>query len=528
MTKAHGVKILIVEDHHIVRLGLRLLLNELPGFQVVAEAGNGLEAVQQCLQHNPDVVLMDIGLPGIDGIEAARQMKASLPQVRIIMLASFDNDEAIFASLGAGVDGFCGKDIPTPQLASAIDAVIKGSTWLDPRIAKRAAHSGMLDGNEESHCRFILTQEHQQLLALIERGLDNNQIADEMALSIVQVRSKMREIVEMLLISDKAQECLQALRQLSTQLNNGATRTLPTLSLATGSPFPNGEPTLPKNSVFLEKYLIRKLIDKTPSMVVYQAENRLNGTTLSIKLLTHLRYASEKRHQLSPSFPSHPNIATIYEMGVTDRGVPFLITDFTEGQPLSVILRKQRRLSLSQFFEICDQVCQALIEAHACYFIHCYLRPDNIVLCPHDANKPMVKVLDFGLSSALPQPLSPDKSATSCPEAVPSPTYMSPEQCQSQRLDCRTDLYSLGCIMYEALTGYKAFEGITPFDILSKHLQEQPRPFAVVCPERTLPAQLQDVVFKAMAKSADNRFSNASELRAALLAVQSHCRSRLD
>src|SRR5271154_7037709 len=128
MAEVHGlITILLVEDQELTRMGLKLALDRMPGFRVIGEADDGLVAVKQALELKPMVVVMDIGLPGIDGIEATKRIKESLPGVRVVMVTTHDTDDAIFAALNAGADGYCLKNVSVQQLALAIQTITTGA-----------------------------------------------------------------------------------------------------------------------------------------------------------------------------------------------------------------------------------------------------------------------------------------------------------------------------------------------------------------------------------------------------------------
>ncbi len=140
------VKVIVAEDDEPTRFWLKLTLNQTKNFEVVAEAGDGRTCVEQVNQSKPDLVLMDIGMPIMDGVEAARLVKEALPNTKVIMFTSHDTDDSVFAALSAGADGYCLKTLTAEQLLKAIGSVMDGAAWLDPGIARRvlrAASQGM-------------------------------------------------------------------------------------------------------------------------------------------------------------------------------------------------------------------------------------------------------------------------------------------------------------------------------------------------------------------------------------------------
>lgn len=225
-SKAEPVNVVVVEDHEITRMGLRLTLNQTEGIRIVGEASDGRQGLTVVSQLKPHVVLMDIGLPFVDGIEATVNIKKTLPQTRIIMLTSHDSDSDIFAALGAGADGYCLKETPTAQLALAIRTVADGAAWLDPAIASRVLRASVMaglpagnnkpadrDDNKSSAGIARLSQREIEVLKLVVEGLSNQQIADRLVVSVETVKTHMRRLMEKLAVSDRTQAAVKALRE---------------------------------------------------------------------------------------------------------------------------------------------------------------------------------------------------------------------------------------------------------------------------------------------------------------------------
>lgn len=219
----------MVEDHEITRVGLRLMLEQAPDIKIVGEASDGKEGVVAVSELKPNVVLMDIGLPAIDGIEATGQIKKNAPNVRVIMLTSHDNDRDVFAALSAGADGYCLKETPTSQLVLAIRAVADGAAWLDPGIASKVlrasvagaapggradsgtAVSGAVGAHGEPKSR--LSQREIDVLKLVVEGMSNQAIAEKLYVSVETVKTHMRRIMEKLAVSDRTQAAVKAMRE---------------------------------------------------------------------------------------------------------------------------------------------------------------------------------------------------------------------------------------------------------------------------------------------------------------------------
>lgn len=220
MPETKTISIVIAEDHEITRVGLKLTLDQVAGLEVVGEAEDGLGAVAAVQRLNPQVVLMDIGLPLMDGIEATQKIKAEMPGVRVIMLTSHDSDQDVFAALAAGADGYCLKEISSSQLAMAIRTVADGAAWLDPGVASRvlracssAGIQSAAPGPEGAAPASPLSQREIEVLRLVVEGLSNQQIADRLTLSVETVKTHMRHIMEKLAVSDRTQAAVKAMRQ---------------------------------------------------------------------------------------------------------------------------------------------------------------------------------------------------------------------------------------------------------------------------------------------------------------------------
>jgi DNA-binding NarL/FixJ family response regulator len=216
------INIFIAEDHEITRVGLRLTLENVPGFCVIGEAADGKVTVKKVAELKPHVVLMDIGMPHMDGIDATTRIKQEVPGTRIIMLTSRDNDRDIFAALSAGADGYCLKEASGSQLILAIRAVADGVAWLAPGVASRVLRSCATatptpgtdsGGAKASTLVSPLSQREQEVLKLVVDGLSNQEIADKLVLSVETVKTHMRHIMEKLAVSDRTQAAVKAMRE---------------------------------------------------------------------------------------------------------------------------------------------------------------------------------------------------------------------------------------------------------------------------------------------------------------------------
>jgi DNA-binding NarL/FixJ family response regulator len=196
-------RILLADDHALVRRGLRLILDGEPDLVVVAEAGDGAEALAAAEQHTPDVVLIDLVMPNVDGIEAIRELRERVPTARAIVLSSFIDDEKLFPAVRAGAAGYLLKDVQPQELVEAIRTVHAGGALLHPRVASRLLEEMATDP---------LTPREREVLALIGRGMANKVIARELSLSEKTVKAHVSSILAKLGVTDRTQAALYAVR----------------------------------------------------------------------------------------------------------------------------------------------------------------------------------------------------------------------------------------------------------------------------------------------------------------------------
>jgi two-component system response regulator DevR len=205
------VRIMIVDDHEVVRLGLRGLLERQPGWQVVAEASTADEAVDRALGLRPDVVVMDIRLAGSSGIEACRRIISEIPETKVIMLTSYAEDELLFDAIAAGAAGYVLKQIGSDELVRAIETVGRGEALLDPSLTRRVLARVREAARKEAFAAFTdLTEQELRVLALISEGKTNREIAESLYLGEGTVRNYVSNILGKLGVSNRAEAAAYA------------------------------------------------------------------------------------------------------------------------------------------------------------------------------------------------------------------------------------------------------------------------------------------------------------------------------
>jgi eukaryotic-like serine/threonine-protein kinase len=259
--------------------------------------------------------------------------------------------------------------------------------------------------------------------------------------------------------------------------------------------------------VLLDRYEVGRLLGAGGMAEVYEGRDRLLARRVAIKVLQS-QYARDqgfllrfKREAQAAASLSHPNVVAVYDTGSED-GTHFIVMEFVDGRTLKDVIRQEGPLYPDRVAEICADVCSALVAAHARGLIHRDIKPGNVMLTPDGK----VKVMDFGIARA-----TTSETITQTAAVIGTAQYISPEQAQGQAVDFRSDLYSLGCCLYEMLTGTVPFTGASPVAIAYRHVREDPTPPRMLNPD--VPAPLEAICLKAMAKLPDNRYQTAAEFR---------------
>lgn len=219
-----SIKVLLVEDHAMVRLGLSLVFENTQGVSLAGEAETGKKGVELALNLKPDVVLMDIGLPEMDGIQATSLIKKSNPNIKILIFTSRESENDVFDSLSAGADGYIMKGANQEQIISAIKAVAEGTAWLDPAIARlvlsnikrqtyTASDSSYQDVNKNAKNTYGLTDREIEVLALIVEGLNNSQIAKKLVITLSTAKAHVHSILQKLYVTNRTQATIQAVKE---------------------------------------------------------------------------------------------------------------------------------------------------------------------------------------------------------------------------------------------------------------------------------------------------------------------------
>lgn len=280
-------------------------------------------------------------------------------------------------------------------------------------------------------------------------------------------------------------------------------------------------------TTFAERYEILSVIGFGGMSVVYKAKHKVLGRLVAIKMLhgdLKQDAASLERFKVeaqAASSLSHPNVVTVYDFGLTAGGDPFFVMDFLAGESLQERLKRKGQIAYPEAIDIFRQIADGLEAAHNKGIVHRDLKPSNIILSKQPDFTEVVKIVDFGLAKVR------NLNLTSPGEIFGSPIYMSPEQCQGKMPDSRSDIYALGCVMYESLSGQPPFMGETVVKIMNMHVKKKPSSLYGLLKNIEIPSVLLDLVDACLEKNPDDRPQYCREIVQLLTLLQQSVHSTL-
>lgn len=289
-------------------------------------------------------------------------------------------------------------------------------------------------------------------------------------------------------------------------------------------PRPSSNEQETKSALFLNRYKAICEVGAGGMSRVFKAEDTKDGKMVAVKVLhphlLHEGHSKRSTKRFEQEFKAtmalgHDNIVHVHDYGFTSDGIPVMVMEYLDGHSLEQLLRADSRLRLTQFLTTFYQTCSALHHAHSRGVIHRDVKPSNIMMVKNDNNIKIVKLLDFGIAKVLREEDDDDDSnqkLTNTGDVFGSPYYMSPEQCKGEVLDARSDIYSLGCVMYQSLMGKRPFEGENAYKTIYMHVNVKPTPFADLRVDISLPPALEAVVMKCLEKMPSKRYQTVMEL----------------
>jgi serine/threonine-protein kinase len=302
-------------------------------------------------------------------------------------------------------------------------------------------------------------------------------------------------------------------RELAARLKNLLRRSAPAATP------PQVQSPAASGNLLLDRYELLNPLGEGAMGFVYKAKDTLLNRTVALKMLkAHSANDQESLHRFkleaqAVSQLAHPNIVTIFDYGSLPDGSPCIVMEYLEGRALHELLQEIHQIPLRRALRYFIDCCAALFHAHGKGVIHRDLKPSNIMLIDLDQDFERVKIVDFGILKLVERSDLQSNVMTSPHQVFGSPCYMSPEQCTSKLVDQRSDIFSLGCVFYECLTGIRLFLGNSDFDTMLNRFREKPLPMTVVRPDLDLPQALESIVFRMLEVEPDRRYDSAKSVR---------------
>jgi serine/threonine protein kinase len=299
-------------------------------------------------------------------------------------------------------------------------------------------------------------------------------------------------------------------------------RTRPTL---TDLPTLSSRPKTDDGYEFSASYEILGRLGEGGMSIVFKGRHRILHEYVAIKMLhSHLIQDSTQIKRFQQEAQAlfrieHPNIIHIRDFGVTTDGAPFIIMEFLEGRSLSDEIKMNGPMPVQRALKIFMQICDGLQHAHEQGIVHRDIKPSNIILTKDKHGNDVVKIVDFGIAKLTQEHGDVNPGLTQTGDVFGSPLYMSPEQCMGHKLDARTDMYALGCVMYETLSGHPPLVAETALATIHKHVNEMPEPLKIDNCDSRLLARLDEIIFQTLEKQPDKRYKSLSALGAELKEV---------
>jgi eukaryotic-like serine/threonine-protein kinase len=285
------------------------------------------------------------------------------------------------------------------------------------------------------------------------------------------------------------------------------------------------QPALAPGVVLRGRYEVLAKLGEGGTGEVFRAKDYTLDRFVAVKMLDPglmTDAVSVKRFQLEGRAISrlqHPNLVTVFDFDTSENGIPFLVMEHLEGQSLALTLRREKMLDYKRALALLAPACDGIQHAHNHKVIHRDIKPSNIMLVVHSGRE-MAKIVDFGIAKMLStSDESSENALTETGEAIGSPPYMSPEQCLGRGLTGATDQYSLGCVLYQCLTGVPPHLGESFYETFVKHRNDVPRPLVIAAPGLKFPPNLETIVQRMLAKDPAARFASMTECKEAMLSI---------
>lgn len=521
--------ILIVEDRidlaNLVRSFLEFEDHEV---EAMHSGGNAIERITSGDYH---LVILDWDLPEVPGIDVLKGIRANGISTPVLMLTGKNTIENKEEGFDEGADDYLTKPFDMKELAMRVKALLRRSA---PKVSDRKPVEVITLIPER-----LRAIKHGKPIALTQKEFD--------LLAFLLKETKPQSPVELLkrLWSDDPAANFETLRTTVKRLRKKLGNDTPQLKdenfsglyeekpIAASATAENGERSFPSideeddtidpylGTILDDKYELLELIGGGGTGVVYKANHCILNSTVAVKVLfphmtsKQLMVRRFQQEAKTTAMLSHPNILKVSDFGNGEHGQPFLVMEYLEGESLADLLDENDQLSPALAASIVFQAGTGLLHAHEKGVVHRDIKPSNLMIIGNIYEKFTVKIVDFGLARA--NQLDEEwAKITVTGDVFGSPMYMSPEQCRGEKVDQRADIYSLGCVFFEAMLGEPPFVGRDPVDTILKQVSPAPPSFKISCENEKLVDQLEMVLMRSLAKNKDQRYQTMAEFLADL------------
>ena len=483
--QASSPRILVADDEQMLRTALSRMLGKL-GYDVVA-AENGRAALDSIKRQRIDVVITDINMPELDGMELLRVLKADKEtrDIPVIVVSSQDDLTSVARCIELGAEDHLGKPYQPTLLQARVRAALERKRMRDVELDYLRRVAEITSGAEavERHVYVPGSLQH-----LATHGDELGRLARVFDRMVSGLRSR----------EDRLKHRLRRLRFEMTE--TAATPRLTGESAAHG-PFAPGE-------VLAGRYEIRAHIGTGGMGTVYRARDRELAEDIAIKVVRRDLLAEDptlierlKSEIRMARRISHPNVVRSHDIGES-AGTYFITMEYVEGVTVGELIDRRGRLSIESTLAIGTQLADALAVAHEAHIVHRDIKPANLLI----DRQGILKVMDFGLA----RPVKREKEVTAGGFIVGTPHYMSPEQFMGPHVDARSDLFSVGVVLYECLCGRTPFDGDSVITLFTQIVDGSPIPLGQLMP--AAPPALQRVIHQLIERRPEDRIASAGEL----------------
>lgn len=518
-------RIVVVEDDESAASVVKSFLEQ--EGHLVKVFHNGAEAQSFILSNEADLIILDWDLPGLSGIEILRDFRTFGGRCPILMLTGHQSVEDKELGFDEGADDYLTKPYNMKELGARVKGLLRRSQAAIGNVASVGDIIVDFDTNKvmKSGRAITLAPREFQLLSFLVKNRKEEVSMDSL---MTRVWTSDSEITPDILRT--------VVRRLTKKLDpDGSILRLD--GILAGDLGPTGKSTLGMGSssggtadddfdimlgrVLDDKYELIKAIGGGASGRVYKARHKMMNVPVAVKILAPQlstqpdlvrRFEREAR---AASLLRHPNIMLVHDMGMTEENQPYMVMELLDGFSLAELIQQNGKLTASDSLEIISQICRGIAKAHEEQLIHRDLKPGNIMLVAENEQAFTVKIVDFGLAKST-RPEESGMPLTQTGALIGTPTYMSPEQCQAEAVDQRSDIYAIGCMLFEMLTGTVPFPSSNIIEVLLRHAKEPPPPLVLPDQNPQLTRGFEYVIHTCLAKQPEQRYPTARHILADL------------